>query len=131
MRRGKTKLRAVVALMAVVAAPVYAADQAPQKSIPLDCKIGPATRIFGGNPWLIFACTDGHSVVLVSAPGSKAMPFYFIQYWDGAQYKLSGEGTGDKGVTDAAFNEVKSLTPRDIAQLRTEAANMGRGKVAK
>ena len=56
------------------------------------------------------------------------MPFVFILYWDSKQYRLSGEGTGDKEATDAAFGEIKALTDQDIALLGAEAVQMGQHK---
>jgi hypothetical protein len=121
------KLEIVAILMSVVPFAAFAADQTPRKPITLDCKIGPAKKAYGGNPWLVYACNDGHSVVFASAPGSKAAPFSFILYWDGARFKLSGQGTGDKKATDAAFGEIKSLTEQDITQLAAEATNAAGG----
>jgi hypothetical protein len=39
----------------------------------------PAEKTVGKTPWLVYGCGDGRSVVVVAAPGSAAMPFYFIR----------------------------------------------------
>jgi hypothetical protein len=121
-------LQIAAVLIAVIPSAALAAEQTSSKPIVMDCKIGPANRTYGGNPWLVYACNDGHSVALVSAPGSKAMPFTFVLVWDGAQYQMSGQGTGGKGATDVAFGEIKSLTEQDIVQLGAEASKMGQQK---
>jgi hypothetical protein len=68
-------------------------------------------------PWLLYSCDDGKSLVVVSAPGSPAAPFYFMLWAQGAGYHLSGEGTGSKALTDAALKELKALSDKDIAGL--------------
>ena len=94
---------------------------------PLQCDIGPITKEFGSVPWLLYSCDDGKSLVVVSAPGSRAMPFYFMFYPEGAGYHLRGEGTGDKTITDAALAELKALSNKDIVALvaQTLAARNG------
>lgn len=103
--------RGVVAIMVLVALAANAAQ--PQ----LDCSRGPVERSFGGSQWLVYACDDGHSVVVVSAPGSAAMPFYFIFAYASGAYRLSGEGTGDKTVTDLAYKQLSALKGPDIQNL--------------
>src|ERR1700722_9045111 len=44
----------------------------------LNCKIGPIENIYGGTKWLVYGCDDKASVVVVTAPGNPAMPFYFF-----------------------------------------------------
>lgn len=63
---------------------------------PLQCSIGPVTKVYGSTPWLVYSCNDASSVVVVSAPGSAASPFYFFFHPDGAGYHLTGEGPGSK-----------------------------------
>ena len=87
----------------------------------LDCKIGPATKQYGGTTWLVYACNDGRSAVVVTAPGSPATPFYFVFSWQGGIYRLIGEGTGNKKLTDAAYADLNKLGKHEIAGLLTEA----------
>jgi hypothetical protein len=48
------------------------------------------------------------------------MPFYFYFSLEGAAYRLRGEGTGSKAVTDAALKELQALSAADILSLRRE-----------
>ena len=86
----------------------------------LNCKIGPTEKSFGGTKWLVYGCDDKASVVVVTAPGNPAMPFYFFFQRDGGGYHLHGEGTGDKKFTDAAYRDLSALTDSDIAALAAE-----------
>jgi len=45
------------------------------------------------------------------------MPFYFSFSLQKGGYRLSGEGTGRKDATNAAFDELKTLSHQDIAAL--------------
>ena len=86
----------------------------------LRCDVGPITRTFGSAPWLLYSCSDGKSLVVVSAPGSPAAPFHLFFSPQGNGYYLHGEGTGAKSVTDAALKELQTLRPGDIAVLIRE-----------
>ena len=83
----------------------------------LKCDIGPVTKTYGKTQWLVYSCSDERTVVIVSAPGNPATPFYFAFYPQANGYHLSGEGTGRKDATDAAFEELKVLSGQDIAAL--------------
>jgi hypothetical protein len=64
---------------------------------------------------LFYSCEDKRTVVIVSASG--AFPFYFAFSPQEGGYRLSGEGTGRKDATKAAFEELQTLSDRDIAAL--------------
>lgn len=83
----------------------------------LKCDIGPVVKTYGMTQWLVYCCDDKRTVVIVSAPGNPAMPFYFTFFPYENGYRLSGEGTGRKDTTAAAFEELKALSERDIAAL--------------
>jgi hypothetical protein len=102
-------------LLSLAALPLVANAAAP-----LQCDVGPVTKMFGSVPWLVYSCNDASSVVLVSAPGSPAMPFYFIFSLEGTAYRLRGEGTGSKAATDAALKDLRTLSTADIQGLRRE-----------
>jgi hypothetical protein len=102
-------------LLGLAALPLVA-NAAP----PLNCDVGPVTKVFGSVPWLVYSCNDASSVILVSAPGSPAMPFYFIFTLEGTTYRLRGEGTGSKAVTDATLKELQALSAAEILSLRRE-----------
>jgi hypothetical protein len=82
----------------------------------VSCTAGPLETNYGGQPWLAFACDDGRSVALVSAPGSSAAPFSFVVRPSEHGVRVQGEGTGDRGATAAAFAELMALD--DAALLR-------------
>lgn len=88
---------------------------------PLDCSAGALTKSFGAVPWLVYACSDNTSVVVMSAPGSPAAPFYFMLFQKEGKYVVVGEGTGQKAVTDRAHAELVRLTKPEIQALLASA----------
>ncbi len=101
-------------VMVLTAYSAVSEEAAPQS---LKCDIGPVTKIYGGTQWLVYSCTDNRTLVVISAPGNPAMPFYFMLSPHENGYQLSGEGTGRKDITDAAFDELKALSGTDIVAL--------------
>jgi hypothetical protein len=75
--------------------------------------------------WDVYGCDDGHSVVVVTATGNPAMPFYFFFVWGPKGFDLRGEGTGNKVLTDAAFKDLRALSEEQVARLFAEAARVG------
>ena len=106
------------AFLCWVALGAYA--QSPAQA-PLDCSAGPLTRAYGGVPWLVYACSDDKTVVLMSAPGSPAAPFYFTFFQKEGRYVLGGEGTGARSVTDRAHAELAALSQADVRGLLVAA----------
>jgi hypothetical protein len=96
----------------------------PEKS-ELSCESGPLKKTFGKTPWYVYGCDDGRSIVVVTAPGNPAMPFYFSFVWGPNGFELHGEGAGSKEITDAAYEELKVLTEADVTQLHNDAASAG------
>jgi hypothetical protein len=109
-----------LAVVVLVAHMPFAA--AAQPSANLNCKIGPIEKTYGGTKWNVYGCDDKKSLVVVTAPGNPAMPFYFFFLPNEGRYQLHGEGTGDKKVTDAAYKDLGALTDSDIAALVAEAS---------
>lgn len=93
----------------------------PAIAAELKCDSGPLTKAFGGTQWLVYGCDDMTSVVVITAPGNPATPFYFIFTKEAGGYHLRGEGTGDKKVTDAAFKDLAAFNDADISALSTQA----------
>lgn len=87
----------------------------------LNCSIGPVEKSFGKANWNVYACNDEHSLVIVSKPDSPAAPYYFIFHYAEGAYSLTGEGTGSPKFTEAAYAELKTLSPSEIVELRNEA----------
>lgn len=90
-------------------------DNAPQAT--LICDVGPIEKTYGKTQWLVYSCDDGRSVVILSAPGSPAMPFVFRFLARGDAYLLQSQGTGNREFTAAAFGELKGLSAQDVAAL--------------
>jgi hypothetical protein len=103
--------------LALTAASVAAA---PEDTPSLQCEVGPLKKVYGGTPWLVYSCSDGASVVVVADEGNPALPFYFMLFAREGSYQLGGEGSRAKAVTDAAFEDLKHLTPDAIAALVRE-----------
>jgi hypothetical protein len=108
----------LLALLSAITLIPIAATGAEQKS--LNCNIGPARKTYGKTPWLVYSCNDNKTVVVVSDTGSPAMPFYFTFYVKDGGYRLTGEGTGSKEATAAAFDELGKLSEPDIKKLIME-----------
>ena len=86
-----------------------------------NCALGPLQKTFGGSQWLVYGCDDKKSAVIVTSPTNPAAPFYFFVSRKDGTYHVSGEGLGDKKLTDAAFNELNSLGDTGMAALVAEA----------
>jgi len=102
-------------LLTIAAMPLVATAAAP-----LQCDIGPVTKVFGAVPWLVYSCNDATSLVVISAADSPASPFYFTFSLEGGSYRLRGEGTGSKTATDAALKDLEARSASDIQALRRE-----------
>jgi hypothetical protein len=85
---------------------------------PFKCDVGPVQKSYGGTPWLVYGCRESQNLVFLTAPQSPAAPFYFFLAPQESSFRLSGEGTGDRTLTDAAYNELKALGADEIAALR-------------
>jgi hypothetical protein len=86
----------------------------------MKCETGPLQRTYGSTPWLVYSCNDGRSIAIVSVPGSPASPFYFFLHPSNGGYRVEGEGTGDKSITDHALAELQQLSEAKIATLIDE-----------
>lgn len=93
-----------------------ASDAAPE----LDCSTGPVAKTYGGSDWWVYSCSDGLSVVVLSAQGSPAAPFYFMLQPTAGEIRLTGEGTGAKSATQPAYEALVQLSASDIAALVVE-----------
>ena len=95
----------------------------------LKCEIGPLDKTYGMTQWLVYGCTDDRTAVIVSAPGNPAFPFVFAFVANEKGYRLYGEGTGRKDATEAAFNELKALSEKDIVTLIEQTKTVQRKEV--
>jgi hypothetical protein len=108
---------ALLLAIATTLSSAFSAEQPSQK-----CDVGPLNKTYGKTPWFVYSCnndkTEGKAmIVLVSAPGSPAMPFVFFFYIKDGGYRLYGEGTGNKEATDAALSELQQLSESEITKL--------------
>ncbi|MFC5571570.1 hypothetical protein ACFPN1_16035 [Lysobacter yangpyeongensis] len=127
MRFLMTTFLALAASTSWAAAPTEA-ERPPD----LNCDVGPLHKTYGKTAWLVYACNDSRSVVIVSDKGNPALPFYFILYVNpDGDMQLHGEGTGKKSATQAAFDEIKTLTQTDVAGLVAQAQAVQAGGTAK
>jgi hypothetical protein len=119
-------------LLGLICSSSFASPQPADSARPpaLKCEVGPLHETYGKTEWLVYACSDARSVVIVSAEGSPAAPFYFIFYIrpDGTM-KLYGEGNGKKSATQPAFDELKRLSQSDVAALVAQAQSLQATKV--
>jgi hypothetical protein len=109
----------IIAALAVLMFQSSEASPAGQRPS-LQCNVGPLKKTFGDHPWLVYSCSDGASLVVVSDVGNPASPFYFMLRPDGDSYTMSGEGNGSKEASSAAFEDLKSLGAPDIAAMLAE-----------
>lgn len=116
--RVKHVVRSALFLLAVVVASGFSAEQV-QGANPtsMQCDIGPVAKTFGNSQWLVYSCSDGRTLLIVSAPGNPAMPFVFTLFPTDEGYRLSGEGTGIREVTSAALSDLTELSAKDIVHL--------------
>ncbi|MES2933227.1 MAG: hypothetical protein V4805_07045 [Pseudomonadota bacterium] len=91
--------------------------EAPDTKTPMKCEVGPITKNFGGNQWLVYSCSDNRSLVIVSTDKSPVSPFYFMFFPKDGKYQLTGEGTGNKTATDAAYKQLNQLPEKDIVAM--------------
>jgi|3_EtaG_2_1085321.scaffolds.fasta_scaffold34398_3 hypothetical protein len=98
----------------------------------MDCSIGRLEKVFGGNPWVVHGCADGKSVVVVADQGNPAQPFFFLLFPEGSQYRLYGEGTGDRAHTKPAYDELAAaLSEAFVSALHAEAVASAKDPGAK
>lgn len=116
----RTVSRASTLLMLGAASLLPVSAQAASAAPTMKCVTGPVTKQYGKTPWLVYGCDDGKSVLIVSAPANKAVRFRFTFVADDDGYALHGEGQGDKKVTDAAYQDLNSLSESDVAALVSE-----------
>jgi hypothetical protein len=110
----------VLGVLAISSGANAFAQSADPGSQPLKCEIGPLPKTFGKVQWLVYGCADAKSLVVVSAPGSPAMPFNFMFFPKSGRYELVGEGTGRKEATAAAYAELSALSEEQMAKLVSE-----------
>ena len=118
-----TRITSILVLLLLNVALPSRAGAEDAATTSLKCEVGPLAKSYGGTNWLLYACDDGHSLVIVSAEGNPATPFYFMFAWKNGAYRLHGEGTGDKKATQAAFDDLSKLDKSEIERLVQDVFN--------
>ncbi len=83
----------------------------------LSCHVGPIQLELGGTPWQVTSCDDDRSLVFATTKDNPAVPFFFFVYRDGEASHITGEGTGSKKHTDAAFAELEKMSETRFDEL--------------
>ena len=105
----------LVSVMSVTFNSSILADE--EKKIIVNCETGPLTKEYGKTSWLVYSCDNKTSMLIISAIDNPAMPFYFTLHETKDGYQLSGEGTGKKETTAAAYDDLKKLSKSEILDL--------------
>jgi hypothetical protein len=118
------RLATLVVTLLWLLAGVAVAQPSAGAQEPMTCQTGPLPKTYGGSAWLVYSCADGRSVVVVSAPGNAATPFYFMFHAAPGGYSLVAEGNAPKAVTRKAYAELSALSQQEIIRLveQTRAA---------
>jgi hypothetical protein len=123
-----TKTIALLALViaapaaAQTAAPAPAAANATPAAAQLSCTAGAVSKTYGGSPWTVHYCNDGHSIAIEADKGSKAAPCIFTMlYQSDGSYQAHGRCGGDKATTQAAFDEIGNLNAGQVKSLYDQA----------
>ena len=106
--------------LALAFSPVVSGQAPDQTASSVSCMIGPLTKTIGGNAWLVYACTDGKSLAVVSTPDAAPTWFYFVVAPKGDGYGVSGQSSGDKTITKPVFEELSEMSPDAVAALYKE-----------
>ena len=116
----KTGLQIILLVGLAFARSAVAGEEPSEESAV--CDVGPVLKVYGGNEWNVYSCTAPDQLVVVSAPGNPAMPFYFVFYMKDGERRLSGEGNGSKEASGAAYEELKIIadSEEEIAALIAE-----------
>lgn len=88
--------------------------QAGAQDAPMDCRVGPVIKTFGGSKWLVNSCSDGRTVILMAMNDSPAHPCFIKIAPTTRGYNIDGRGKGDRQATNAAMDELGALSVADI-----------------
>lgn len=96
--------------------PIVAAQPtADEPPAALVCERGPLERYFERVQWLVF----------VTGPKSPAdLSFTFIVFMKDGEYRVRGEGNGDRALTRPAHDAITAMNAADYAALHAEASAM-------
>ena len=113
-------MRLVIVFLLVAFSIAVPGQTVDGKRAPLNCTTGPLVKEIGGSTWLVYACNDGKSLAVVSAPDSPASPANFIVAAKGGVYAVSGEGNGQQNAMKAAFEALSTMSSEAVVALYKE-----------
>lgn len=87
---------------------------------PMDCRVGPVIKTFGGSKWVVHSCSDGRTVLLMAMEDSPAHPSVIKIAPSTKGYTVDGRGKGDRQATNAAVDELGALSVADIQAMIAE-----------
>ena len=93
----------------------FLSNPSPLLAEPMQCEIGPVEKTFGGTNWTVYSCDDNKSLVVISANGNPAMPFYFMISEKDGELAIHGEGNGSKEASAAAGRDLEKLMASENA----------------
>lgn len=112
----------LVAILACLAPPAGAQTE------PMDCRVGPLIKTFGGSKWVVNSCSDGRTVILMATNDSPAFPCFIKIEPSTKGYSIDGRGKGDRQATNAAMDELGALSVADIQAMIDETKQRQRLK---
>jgi hypothetical protein len=95
---------------------------------PMDCRVGPVIKTFGGSKWVVNSCSDGRTVILMAMDDSPAYPCFIEIAPSTAGYNIDGRGKGDRQATNAAMDELGALSVADIQAMIAETKQVQKVK---
>lgn len=121
------RITAIATILMCLASPALCQPPAssPSKSAAMQCFFGPVSKKFAGAPWLVYACDDGKSLVVVTSQHNPASPFYFLISPNGGALNIHGEGNGSKTTSDAAGDDIRKMSVGQVAELWVQAKAIG------
>jgi hypothetical protein len=94
------------------------------QTAPMDCRVGPIIKTFGGSKWVVNSCSDGRTVILMAMDDSPAFPCFIEIAPSTKGYSIDGRGKGDKQATNAAMDELGALSVADIHAMIDETKQL-------
>ena len=90
---------------------------APGQNYTLRCDVGPIERSFAGHKSRVYSCSDGESLIIQSADTSSGTEFTYSILVQGGRPSVGGNGSGDGEIVAGVYQELRRMTPRQVAAL--------------
>jgi hypothetical protein len=116
------RLSILAYLLLLAPAPAFAAASEITTPAGVDCTgVASVAKTFGDTQWNALGCKDGKTLLVIAAQGNPGFPFYFTVFQRNGVYHVTGEGTGSKQVTDAAYEALSELSDAQIQTIIKES----------